>query len=78
MTPEEQALAKKRFFVITAIRISAAFFIAFGIIIAFGNNQWLGQGVRVPVGLGLTLIGLVDYIVIIPMLARRWRSRQDG
>ena len=78
MTPDEQALAKKRFFAITALRIGAAFFIAFGIIIAFGNNQWLGQGVRVPVGLGLTLVGIVDYIVIIPMLARRWRSRPDG
>lgn len=78
MTPDAQALAKRRFFAITAIRISAAFFIAFGIIIAFGNNQWLGADIRVPVGLGLTMVGIVDYIVIIPMLARRWRSRQDG
>jgi Na+/phosphate symporter len=71
----DESKAPARFAILTVVRLSAAAMIAGGILIAFGDNQWLGEDVRVPVGIGLILIGIVDMLLVVPMLARRWRSQ---
>jgi hypothetical protein len=74
MTNESKAPA--RFAILSALRLIAALMIAGGILLAFGDNQWLGEDIRLPVGLILIGIGMVDLLWMVPMLARRWRSPQ--
>jgi hypothetical protein len=72
----DESKAPARFVILTIVRLMAAAMIAAGILIGFGENQWLGEDIRVPVGIALILIGIVDMVWLVPMLARRWRSRQ--
>lgn len=68
--------APVRFAILSAVRVLAALMIAAGLIVAFGDNQWLSEDIRVPVGLLVVAIGVVDLLWLVPMLARRWRSPQ--
>ncbi len=72
MTDESKAPA--RFAILSVLRLVAAAMIAGGILIAFGDNQWLGEDVRVPAGIVLIGIGIIEMVWVVPMLARRWRS----
>lgn len=73
MTDESKAPA--RFAILSVLRVLAAAMIVGGILIAFGDNQWFGEDLRLPVGLALIGIGLVDMLWMVPMLTRRWRSQ---
>jgi hypothetical protein len=71
----DESKAPARFAILSVLRLGAAAMIAGGIIVAFGDNQWLSENVRVPVGIALILTGIVDMVWLVPMLARRWRSQ---
>jgi hypothetical protein len=71
----DESKAPGRFAILSVLRLVAAAMIAGGILVAFGDNQWLGEDVRVPAGIVLILIGIADMVWLVPMLARRWRSQ---
>jgi ABC-type enterobactin transport system permease subunit len=68
--------ARARFLVLTLLRVVSALMIGGGVLVAFGDNQWLAEDIRVPVGAALVIIGFIDMIWLVPTLARRWRSPQ--
>lgn len=74
---EDDALARNRFIALTACRVIAALMVMFGIVIAQGKLDWVGADLAAPLGYGLVIIGFVDLLFIVPMLARKWRSPQD-
>ncbi|MEQ1687358.1 MAG: hypothetical protein ABL874_02170 [Sphingopyxis sp.] len=69
--------ARARFAVISAARIIAAALIAFGIVIAYGRLESVEPAIALPLGVGMIAIGIIDMIVVVPMLVRRWRSGGD-
>jgi hypothetical protein len=73
--PEPDA-AKARFFVITGLRGAAALMIVAGMIIGFGEREFIDPVIRLPVGLALIGVGLIDLLVVVPLLIRKWRSQQ--
>lgn len=68
--------ARNRFIILTALRFVAAFLVMFGILLAFGRIDWVGPDLAAPLGYALIVAGIADLLVVVPMLARRWRS--DG
>lgn len=67
--PVSDDVARNRWLVISALRLGGVVMVVIGILIL---RQILG-GSRV-VGYGLLAIGLVDFMVVPLLLARRWRS----
>lgn len=68
--------APARFAILTMLRLVAVAMIGGGMLVAFGENDWLSADMRVPVGLVLIGIGIVDLVWMVPKLARRWRTPQ--
>ncbi len=70
MTVEEEAKAKQRFFALGFIRLSGAVFIAFGLAV-------ISKGLLdLPIVAGYVMlaIGIVDFIILPLILAKRWKS----
>jgi hypothetical protein len=74
MTMAEPQSDKGRFLTITATRIIAVLMITGGLILAFGEREFLDPSIGFPVGLGLIGMGFVELFVVVPFLIRRWRS----
>lgn len=72
MTPTDPA--RSRFFAITALRLSAALLISFGLVIAFGETGWTDPASGRVIGLAMAAVGAIDLLLFVPMLIRRWRS----
>ncbi len=68
--------ARSRFAILSAVRLTAAIMVGAGIVIAFGEREFVSEAVKMPLGLGLIAIGFIDLLVLVPMLTRRWRSQQ--
>lgn len=71
MNQEAEALAKKRFMILTLVRLMGIPFVIAGLLNLKGQfvpefAPWLG--------VALLLNGIVDIMVIPPMLARKWKS----
>ena len=70
-TPEQDALAKKRFMAINLVRMSGVALILVGLLCA-------GDKIDIPmarlIGVTLILIGMVDVFLVPTLLAKRWRS----
>lgn len=66
--------AKNRYMVMMALRVAATLMVVGGVVLAFGERQWLDPETQRIVGYGLMLVGFFDLLVVIPMLLRRWRS----
>lgn len=66
--------ARQRFAALSLMRLVAAALIAMGIVIAYGRIDAVPADVAMPLGLALIAAGLIDIIIVIPMLTRRWRS----
>ena len=77
MTQTNDALAKKRFFAITAMRLMGAFFVLIGFVLIRGGWELAGQPTDRWIGVALVLIGAFDFAVMPRLLARRWRSSRD-
>lgn len=70
-TPEQDALAKKRFMAINLVRMSGVVLILVGLLCALDK-------IDIPlahlIGVVLILIGFIDVFVVPALLAKRWRS----
>lgn len=66
---ENEAEAKKRFFVLSFMRLLGAAFLTLGLLI-------IGGKVDLPqeLGLPLSLIGLADFTLVPWWLSKRWKS----
>jgi len=61
--------AKKRFAIISLVRLSSAVLVMLGLLVVNRNIAW-----PIPVGYVLVVIGLVELFLLPLVLARRWRS----
>lgn len=77
MTQTNDALAKKRFFAITAMRLMGALFVLIGFVLIRGGWALAGQPADRWIGVAVVLIGVFDFAVMPLLLARRWRSPKD-
>jgi predicted cobalt transporter CbtA len=77
MTQADDALAKKRFFAITAMRLMGAIFVAIGFVLIRGGFELAGQPTDRWIGVAVVLIGAFDFALMPLLLARRWRSPKN-
>ena len=68
------ALAKKRFFAITLMRLMGALLILAGFVLIRGAVVLDGQPADRWIGVAVVLVGVFDFAVMPRILARRWRS----
>lgn len=66
--------ARSRFAILSLLRMFAAALIAIGMIIAYGRLDPIADDLAMPIGIALIAAGLIDIIIVVPMLTRRWRS----
>lgn len=74
MTRPEDALAKKRFFALSSMRLVGALLILAGFLLIRGVWALAGQPTDRWVGAAVVLIGLFDFAIMPRILARRWRT----
>jgi len=74
MPQSDDALAKKRFFALSSIRLMGAIFIIAGFILIRGAWAIAGQPADRWIGVAVVLVGIFDFAVMPRILARRWRS----
>ena len=72
-TPEQDALAKKRFMALNLERISGVVMIFIGLLFALDKID-VPQPPRRMIGMFLLVIGVIDVFIVPRMLAARWRS----
>lgn len=74
---QNDALAKKRYFAISAIRITGALLVFMGFALIGGGLVISGPPYDRWVGVLLVLLGAFDFAVMPKILARRWRTPRD-
>ena len=74
MTQASDALAKKRFFALSIMRLMGAAFVAIGFILIGGGFALAGQPTDRWIGVAVVLVGVFDFAIMPKILARRWRS----
>ena len=74
MTQADDALAKKRFFALSSMRLMGALFILAGFVLIRGAWTLAGPPADRWIGAVVVLIGVFDFAVMPRILARRWRS----
>ena len=74
MPQTDDALAKKRFFAIAAMRLMGALLILAGFVLIRGAITLAGQPTDRWIGVAIVLAGVFDFAIMPKILARRWRS----
>lgn len=74
MTDAADALAKKRFFALAAMRLMGALLILAGFVLIRGAIALAGQPADRWIGVAVVLVGVFDFAVMPKIVARRWRS----
>ena len=74
MTPEEETKAQQRFLVLNLVRLSGAIMLVIGLAVV-ANGVF---GLPVAAGYVLFLIGIVDFMLVPLLLAKRWKSPKDS
>lgn len=77
MNQAADALAKKRFFAIAAMRLMGAILVLAGFVLIRGGVELAGQPTDRWIGVAVVLIGVFDFAVFPMLLARRWRSPKN-
>ena len=73
MTPEEETKAQYRFLVLNIVRITGAIMFVLGLAI-IANGVF---GLPKAAGYVLFLVGIVDFMLVPLLLAKRWKSAKD-
>ena len=73
MTQEEETKAQQRFLVLNLVRLSGAIMLVIGLAVV-ANGVF---GLPVAAGYVLFLIGIVDFMLVPLLLAKRWKSPKD-
>lgn len=68
----DEAMWKKRFLLVTLVRLSGTAIALLGMVIAFGNL--VEPGGSPLLGVALVVVGLVDLALVPRILSRRWRQ----
>lgn len=76
MNAANDALAKKRFFALSSMRVMGVIFIFAGFLLIRGSWALAGQPTDRWIGVAVVLIGAFDFAIMPRILARRWRSPQ--
>jgi hypothetical protein len=66
--------ARSRFLILTVMRFAAAILVMLGILLAYDRVSWVDPAISAPLGYVLIAVGIADLLLVVPMLARRWRS----
>lgn len=74
MTRSADALAKKRYFALSAMRVVGALLIMAGFVLIQGAWAIAGQPADRWIGVAVVLFGVFDFAVMPKLLARRWRT----
>lgn len=74
MNQANDALAKKRFFALSSMRLMGALFILAGFVLIRGAFELAGQPTDRWIGVAVVLVGVFDFAIMPRLLARRWRS----
>ncbi len=77
MNQASDALAKKRFFAIAAMRLMGAILVLAGFVLIRGGVELAGQPTDRWIGVAVVLVGAFDFAVFPMLLARRWRSPKE-
>lgn len=77
MTQADDALARKRFFALSIMRLMGAAFAMIGFILISGGFTLAGQPTDRWIGAAIVLVGAFDFAVMPLLLARRWRSPKN-
>lgn len=77
MNQANDALARKRFFAITIMRLMGAILVLAGFVLIRGGVELAGQPTDRWIGVAVVLVGAFDFAVFPLLLARRWRSSKD-
>lgn len=77
MSQADDALAKKRFFALSIMRLMGVAFAMIGFILISGGFSLAGQPTDRWIGAAIVLVGAFDFAVMPLILARRWRSPKD-
>jgi len=77
MNQPGDALARKRFFALSAMRLMGALFIIAGFLLIRGVWAAAGQPADRWIGVAVVLAGVFDFAVMPRILARRWRSPKE-
>lgn len=77
MNQSADALAKKRFFALSAMRLMGALFIIAGFLLIRGAWAVAGPPADRWIGVAVVLAGVFDFAVMPRILARRWRSPKE-
>ena len=77
MSQADDALAKKRFFALSIMRLMGVTFAMIGFILISGGFPLAGQPTDRWIGVAIVLVGAFDFAVMPLILARRWRSPKE-
>lgn len=77
MSQANDALAKKRFFALSIMRLMGVAFAMIGFILISGGFALAGQPTDRWIGAAVVLVGAFDFAVMPLLLARRWRSPKE-
>ncbi|MFO1254511.1 MAG: hypothetical protein U1E37_02450 [Sphingomonadaceae bacterium] len=66
----DEADAKTRFFILSAVRLASVALIAAGLAIVAGKLPSIPK----PAGIIFTIFGLLELLLLPPFLARKWKS----
>lgn len=66
--------ARTRFAILSLLRLVAGLLVLAGIVIANGRIAAIPVDLAQPLGIALAVVGFADLLLVVPLLARRWRS----
>ena len=73
MTPEEETKAQQRFLVLNLVRLVGAIMLVIGLAV-IANGTF---GLPSAAGYVLFLIGMLEFMLVPLLLAKRWKSPKD-
>jgi len=73
VSTDPDAQARSRFIVLSALRLSGAVMMVFGLVVTAGRLPDIPK----LVGYALMAIGMIDFLIVPPLLAKKWRTPSE-